>query len=375
MAIGLRRAGHEVLLASGGPLLEDIADEGVEVRTLPALGPEPEDHDIAHILWRRAAAMAPATVELVSGFRPELVVTDTITTVGFFVADLLGIPSIEVLPHHLVEPSPHIPPVGLGRAPVAGRGPFALWRRRDDAHIRRQQWQSVEQARRLRTEVRASIELPPPHGAVRRLVGAAPCLEYDRPDWPRDAVVVGPLVWEPDRWGTLHPVPGDEPVVVVTDTTASGTHERVAVRVLRALADAPVRVIATTDDPEAVALGDVTGNAVVGRGSHVQALSRASLAVGPCGGGFVGKAMSAGVPFLAVPGVGDQRETARRLEVAGVGRRVRGGPGFEARLRVAALRMLADRRFADRAAGCASACAGLGVPAAVREVEDVLTTV
>lgn len=367
IAVGLHRSGHDVVLASGGPLLDAIAADGPHVVQLPALAPQPGDHDMAHIIWTRAAAMAPATRDLLAPFRPDLIVTDTITTVGHFVADLLGIPAVEVSPHHLMDPSPAVPPVGLGRAPSD-----AHWRRWDDANIRRQQWRSLESARRLRTEVRASIGLDPVHGAVRRLLAVPPCLEYVRDDWPDDAIIVGPLRWEPAGWQRLEPTHGTDPLVLVTDTTASGPQQGLAVRAIRALAGAPVRVFATTTNPAAREAAIRAGNAEVGNGSHESIFPLADLAIGPGGGGFVGKAMAHGVPLVVVPGQGDQRETGRRVETAGVGRRVRHGPGFERRLRIACLRTLTDPGYHRRATACAQRCRDLGVPAAVNAIEAVL---
>jgi UDP:flavonoid glycosyltransferase YjiC (YdhE family) len=311
--------------------------------------------------------MAPATRDLLAPFEPEIVITDTITTVGFFVADLLGIPCIEVSPHHLMDPSPSVPPVGLGRPPA--RTP---WRRHDDERIRRLQLLSIAQGWDLRTKVRAALGLSPTHGAVRRLLAVPPCLEYPRQDWPLDAVVVGPLLWEPPSWPTFAVQPGEEPLVLVTDTTASGAHEGLAVRALRALANAPVRVVATTNDPAALALAERTSNAQAGRGRHAPLLEQADLAVGPGGGGFVGKAARAGVPLLVLPGVGDQRETARRVEVAGIGKRLRHGPLLEARLRIAVLRAVTDPALVRRAAACAEETRGLGATFAVTQVEQVL---
>ncbi len=367
VAIGLHDAGHDVVVASGGPLLDRIREAGPQVVTLPALAPTPGDDDLAHILWRRAGDMAPPTRDLLAPFEPELVVTDTITTVGHFTADLLGVPSVEVNPHHLMDPSDDVPPVGLGRRPSS-----APWRRLDDRHLRGRQGASLRLAERQRTAVRRDLGLGDRHGPVRRLLAVPPCLEYPRRDWPSDAVVVGPLIWEPPDWPRLSIPAGDEPLVVVTDTTASGAHEGLAAVAIRALASAPVRVVATSSDPAAHDAADGASNATVGRGSHLALLARADLAVGPGGGGFVGKAMWSGVPMVVVPGVGDQRETAMRIHVAGVGRRVRPGPLLDVRLRWAVLAALADPRLRRHAAACEAACRRGGVPAAVREVEEAV---
>src|SRR5208283_2063041 len=56
-------------------------------------------------------------------------------------------------------------------------------------------------------------------GPLRRLIATLPALEVPRPDWPAEAVVVGPLHFEPtDRVLDIPAGPG--PVVVVAPSTA-----------------------------------------------------------------------------------------------------------------------------------------------------------
>ncbi|EUA54580.1 putative glycosyltransferase [Mycobacterium xenopi 4042] len=59
----------------------------------------------------------------------------------------------------------------------------------------------------------------PRPGPSRRLIATLPALEVPRPDWPAEAVVVGPLHFEPTNHVLAIP-PGSGPVVVVAPSTA-----------------------------------------------------------------------------------------------------------------------------------------------------------
>ena len=108
-------------------------------------------------------------------------------------AELIGIPWVELSPHPLYLPSKGLPPVGSGLAPGTGVG----GRLRD----------TVMRAFTARS-VREGCGSAPPSaprsgcrpgipGPVRRLIATLPALEVPRPDWPAEAVVVGPLHFEP----------------------------------------------------------------------------------------------------------------------------------------------------------------------------------
>src|SRR5208283_299967 len=56
-------------------------------------------------------------------------------------------------------------------------------------------------------------------GPLRRLIATLPACEVPRPDWPAEAVVVGPLHFEPTDLVLEIPA-GSGPVVVVAPSTA-----------------------------------------------------------------------------------------------------------------------------------------------------------
>lgn len=116
-------------------------------------------------------------------------VSDVITACGGMAAELLGIPWVELNPHPLYLPSKGLPPIGSGLA--AGTG---IRGRLRDATMRALTGRSWRAGLRQRAAVRVEIGLPARDpGPLRRLIATLPALEVPRPDWPAEAVVVGPL--------------------------------------------------------------------------------------------------------------------------------------------------------------------------------------
>ena len=125
---------------------------------------------------------------------------------------------------------------------------------------------------------------------------------------------------------------------------------------LEALAEEPVRVVATTNRPEGGGPAfEVPSNAVVVDWlSYSQVMPEAALVVCHGGHGTVARGLGAGAPVLCCPHVGDMTENGARVAWAGAGlmlpwRLTRPGP-----LRWAVRRILGDRRFAERAREVAS---------------------
>ena len=240
---------------------------------------------------------------------PDVVVSDVITACGGLAAELIGVPWIELNPAPLYRPSKGLPPLGSGLAPGVGiRG------RLRDAVMRALTARSWREGLRQRSAVRVEIGLPAVDpGPLRRLIATLPALEVPRPDWPDEAVVVGPLHFEPTE-AVLEIPPGSGPVVVVAPSTAvTGTRglAEVALEALR-----PGEVLPEGSRVVVSRLGgsdvDVPPWAVVGLGRQDELLSHADLVI--CGGGhgMVSKTLLAGVPMVVVPGGGDQWEIANR---------------------------------------------------------------
>ncbi len=363
LAASLRARDHAVRFLSGDGHDATAARHGLSVARLPLLGPTDADDDIGHRLWARAAAMAVPLAATLRPWQPHLVVADTITRCGAFAAQLLGVPWVEVVPHHLDDPADELPPVGLGRRPAR-----SALRRADDRRIVELQRRSLALGAQQAERAAADIGLGHVALPALRLIGTLPGLERPRLTWPPDAHVVGPLALDP-ALPELTPPVGESPLVVVTDSTATDVDRQLGAVALRALARMDLRVVVTSNSMTPRQAPGVT----VGRGPHGPLLAQAALAIGFGGAGFVSKALTAGVPLVVVPLQGDQREGAARLREAGAGRVLALRALRPAPLRRAVVRQLADHDARTAARGLAREAAVLGPDLAARLVEAALT--
>ena len=315
-------AGDTPTLLTGTEWLNAAHGVGVDAVELDGLDPTAadDDTDAGAKIHQRAARMAVQNVPRVRDLAPDVVVSDVITACGGLAAELVGLPWIELNPSPLYRPSKGLPPLGSGLAPGVGvRG------RLRDSVMRALTARSWRQGLRQRSAVRVEIGLPAVDpGPLRRLVATLPALEVPRPDWPEEAVVVGPLHFEPTE-AVLEIPPGSGPVVVVAPSTATtgalGLTE-VALEALRpgeTLPDGARVVVSRLGGSDVV----VPPWAVVGLGRQDELLRHADLVI--CGGGhgLVSKALLAGVPMVVVPGGGDQWEIANRLVRQGSAQLVR----------------------------------------------------
>lgn len=364
-ALGIARmlaaGGHRIRVLSGDGHDDTAAAHGLRLDRLPLLAPTPRDRDLGYRLWGRAAAMAPPVAEMLAPWRPDLVVADVLTRAGQFAAGLLGVPWVELTPHHLDEPDEALPPVGLGRRPASH-----LLRHLDDRRILTAQRRSIARGAVQAMEAARSIGLPGAAAPACRLVASLPALEYPRSRWPADVHLIGPVALDP-ALPSVEPPDGDGPLVVVTDSTASGVSTSLGAMALAAFRHLPLRLVVTSTTLPARRRPGL----VVGPAPHLPLLDHASLAIGSGGAGFAGKAVRAGVPQVLVPVQGDQFEGAARLAWQGAGRVVRGRL-TPRRLRWAAVTHLADRSAARAACRLAREAAALDSGAVLAAVGSVL---
>ena len=315
-------AGDHPTLLTGTEWLDTARGVGVDAVELAGLDPEPsdDDGDAGAKIHRRAARMAVLNASQIRGLAPDLVVSDVITACGGLAAELIGVPWVELNPHPLYLPSKGLPPVGSGLAPGAG-----VSGRLRDSVMRTLTARSWRQGLRQRAAARVGVGLPaagiPP---LRRLIATLPALEVPRPDWPVEAVVTGPLHFEPTS-AELPVPPGSGPLVVVAPSTATTGQVGLVDAALASLVPgvglpAGSRVaVSRLGGPDA----GFPDWAVAGLGRQDVLLAGADVAV--CGGGhgMVTKALLAGVPLVVVPGGGDQWELANRVVRMGCARLVR----------------------------------------------------
>ncbi|MFM9034657.1 MAG: glycosyltransferase [Mycobacterium sp.] len=356
-------SGDEAVLMTGRQWLDAARRAGVDAVELAGLDPEDsdDDTDAGAKIHHRAARMAELNMPVLQGLQPDLVVSDVITVCGGMAAELLGVPWVELSPHPLYLPSRGLPPVGSGLAPGTGvRG-----RLRDEV-MRALTARSVRAGDRQRSQARQGIGLPAVDpGPSRRLVATLPALEVPRPDWPAEAVVVGPLHFEPTA-EVLSVPPGPGPLIVVAPSTAvTGTAglAEIALRHLipgRCGLPAGSRLVVSRLDGDDVA---VPPWATVGLGRQDELLRVADVVV--CGGGhgMLSKTLLAGVPMVVVPGGGDQWELANRVVRQGSARLIR--PLTPDALVGGVVEVLSDPRYREAARRAGQSVASVADPVRV----------
>lgn len=349
----LARRGHEVVVETWEERRAAVEAAGLgfaaaqEYRMFPP--PEPGSDDGEH-----AAEAARALLPLLEEMRPHVAVNDILTLAPALAAEKAGVRRATLIPHIYPVVEPGLPYFSVGlRAPRTPLG-RAVWRAGTRA-LRI----GLEQGRRDLNGQRARLGLPPLrrfHGGISpelALVATFPQLEYPR-RWPDEVEVTGPMAFEMPHPDIELP-PGDEPLVLVAPSTAHDSDNHLVRTALRALADEPVRVVATTNRVMPQRPIAVPPNAVlVDWVRYSQVMPAASLVICHGGHGTVARALAAGVPLLTCPIAGDMSETAMRVDWAGAGRSLPWRLCRPAPLRWAARHLLRERRFAARAAELAA---------------------
>jgi MGT family glycosyltransferase len=344
----LRRRGHEVLVETWERWRDAVEAEGLrftaseEYKTFPPLAPDSAD-------GVSAASAARALVPLMEELRPDAVISDVLTAAPALAAEKAGRRKVTLIPHVYPVHEPGMPFFSVGAGPprtLLGRTMWRAWLPLLTSGLRR--------GRREMNETRAAVGLPPVrelHGGISRdlvLVATLPQLEYPR-RWPAHVHVTGPMEFElpyPD----IELPAGKRPLVLVAPSTAQDPELRLLRTSLDALADEPVRVVATTNRRDGDPLPDAPANArVVDWLSYSQVMPRAALVICHGGHGTVARALGVGAPLLCCPRGGDMAENGARVAWAGAGLMLPWRLLGEASLRWAVRRILRDRRFAERA--------------------------
>lgn len=347
-------AGDDPVFFSDGRWLDVARDSGIEARKLGGLAPREfdDDTDSGAKIHGRAAYVSTALLPDLRDAAPDLVVSDVITVGGGMAAERLGVPWAELSPHPLYLPSKGLPPIGSGLAPGAG-----LRGRVRDTVLRAMTAPAIRKGKAQRGEARTSVGLPfDDPGPAARLIATLPALEVPRPDWPSNAHLVGPLVWEPAD-NVLEPPPGDGPLIVLAPSTAATGAGGMLDTAIRALDGLGVRMLVTVFEEPDVDLPDWVR---AGYGRQDEMLRHASALVCGAGHGVLAKGLLAGVPLVTVPGGGDQWEMANRVARQGSGVLIR--PLTVTDLRDGVRRVLDDPTFADAAERAAAGIADVADP-------------
>lgn len=361
LAVALRERGHEVLVLTGDRWIGALHRDGLDAAPLPSGPPDPRDDDFGFRLHGRGALQAPGIAAVLAQWRAEGVVADTLTAGAGYAAGLRGLPWVELVPHPLQDPSRALPIPGSALPPARG-----LPGRVRDGALRRLAARGIAAGVEQRRAARRSLGLPADGKPQRRLIATLPGLELPRPDWPGDAVLVGPLEWDPAEVD-LAPPAGYGPLVFLSSSTVAGAADLLDVAV-PALAGLGVRLACTRFD----ASGPLPGWAVAGPGRQGSLLAAAAVVLGGAGHGLVAKALSRGRPLVVVPGGGEQRDNAARVRRAGAGLVITPRRLNAERLRLAVGAVLAQPGYRAAAARIAATGAGLGPRYAAKAAERAL---
>ena len=352
-AIGLARAlrgrGDEVVVETWErwrAAVEGIGLEFTAAEEYDAFPPAPRSSGDGSSAADAALALVPYLRE--QSF--DIVVSDILTLAPALAAERVGVPWATLVPHVYPVHEAGLPFFAIGAVPPRTALGRRLWRAALPVLVG-----GLRQGRDELNESRAALELPPVdrfHGGISPelvLVATFPQLEYPR-RWPAHVHVTGPIGFELSYPDVEFPE-GDAPLVLVASSTAQDPDCRLVRVALEALADEPVRVLATTNRhaPE-TPLPPVPANAlVVDWLSYSQAMAAADLVICHGGHGTVARALGAGVPVLCCPAVGDMAENGARVAWSGAGLMLPWRLMRAPTLRLAVRRILDDPGFGARA--------------------------
>ena len=355
LAAGLRERGNEVTLATVGRWRE-VAEE----RSLGFVDADRTADVELHDSWHGwATDAARELIPEIQRLKPDVVVGDVVTPGPGLAAEAAGARWSTLMPVLYPLDSPGMPAYPFGMLPPRTRAGAVMWRAVRGplrALHPRNRW--LRDVPAQLNDARRDVGLPAldripggwhDYGPISDglvLVATLPQLEYPRA-WPSTVHVVGPMLAELAGEEIELP-PGDDPLVFVAASTTMDPGLRLIEMVFDALADEPVRVVATTG--ERGWGGDVPDNAAVTDwASNEQLLSQASLVVARGGHGTVVRSLSSGVPMLVCPAGTDMAENGARVTWAGAGAMVPERLQTPAALRLAVRRVLAEPRFASAA--------------------------
>jgi MGT family glycosyltransferase len=352
-AIGLARAlaarGHEVVVETWEHWRAPIEGAGLgftaaeEYKTFPPPTPGSDEGP-------SAAEAALALLPMLERERFDVVVSDILTVAPALAAERAGLRRATLIPHVYPVHEEGMPFFAFGAQPPRTPVGRALWRRALPVLVR-----GLRRGQEEMNESRAVVGLPPVerfHGGISEelaLVATFPQLEYPR-RWPGHVRVTGPIGFELPHPDVELPA-GDAPLVLVAPSTAQDPGCRLVRVALEALADEPVRVLATTNRqrPEAPLPAAPANAVVVDWLSYSQAMPLADLVVCHGGHGTVARALGGGAPVLCCPAVGDMAENGARVAWSGAGLMLPWRLTSAATVRLAVRRMLCDSSFTERA--------------------------
>ncbi len=289
---------------------------------------------------------------------PDVVVADILTLAPALAGELEGVPVATLIPHVDPRTDRDWPPYSLGRAAAAHAVGRRLWGfaarvigrgTRAGAHRARR---DAPPARAAAARARARRHLARRWPSSRRSRSSSTRARCPRPRRTSSARCCGS-----PRSATSSCPRGDAPLVLVAPSTAQDPAARAAAGgARRALADLPVRVLATWNRPAARPPPvDVPPNTqLVEWVSYSRTMPHCDVVVCHGGHGTVVRALACGCVVVVVPAAGDMNENAARVDWAGVGVRIPRRLFGPRAVRLAVERALSDERMRVRATAIAA---------------------
>jgi len=369
LARELGRRGHEVLVETWERWREPVEAEGLgftaaqEYTVYPPPGPDTPD-------GQTAAAAARALARLMEEFEPDLVVSDILTLAPTLAAEVAGVPHATLIPHVYPVHEPAMPLYSLGMRPP--RTPLGRlgWRATGPLLA-----MGLRRGRDELNETRGRLGLGPIgrfHGGISErlaIVGTFPQLEYPR-EWPTHVRVTGPLFFELPGEKIALPE-GEGPLVLLAPSTSQDPECELLRVALEALAEEPVRVLATTNRHRPERPIEVPGNAeLVDWVLYSQVMPEADVVICHGGHGTVARSLAAGTPLLVCPFVGDMAENAARVAWSAAGLSVPRRLLSRRAVMLAVRRLLGEQRFRARAREIAAWSEAHDGPAAAADLVE-----
>ena len=213
--------------------------------------------------------------------------------------------------------------------------------------------------------------------AVLRIGQVPAFVDFPRSQWPANFHHTGPWTEPSIRLDVAFPYErlNGKPLVYASLGTLVNAGTSIFITIAAAFSTLDVQLVLTTGGGlSPAALGELAGDPIlVHHAPQLDLLRRATLVVTHCGVNTSLEALGAGVPMVCIPIGFDQPGNARRLERLGVCEIVRLAELSVDGLRAAAVKVLGDAAYKQRAEAAAAAIAQLrGLDTAVSLVEGVL---
>lgn len=357
LAKAMRERGHEVLVSTSERWREAVRGFGADVLTIEEVGGVTHHGTFGSELVDAAQRLRVA----IESFAPQVVVSDMASAAPPLAGELAGLPVATVIALVFPVEQRGMPFYPHGLRPPRSTAGAAAWEMLErPAAVFRPRTKRLRAVGRELDAVRLRLGLPPhasrpesltSYGSISEqltLVATFPQLEYPR-RWPAHVHVTGPMLYEPVAVA-VEPPPGEAPLVLIAGSTAQDPQLELVRVAIAALAGEPVRVLATTSGHRAGSIGPLPDNArVVEWLSLDRVLGETSVVIARGGHGIVSRALAAGVPLLVCPAGGDMPENGARVAWAGAGLTVPRPLLGTAAVRAGTRRLIADRRFRDRA--------------------------